>query len=101
MTRRREPSRQALRVLNVVAETSVTGATGADVHRATGLPSGTIYPVLARLERDGLLKSWWEEVDPSEAGRPRKRFYRATALGLQTLRDAVAELRAGRALAWA
>jgi PadR family transcriptional regulator, regulatory protein PadR len=101
MARRRELSRQALRVLSVIAEMSVTGATGADVHRATRLPSGTIYPVLARLEKDGLLKSWWEEIDPSVVGRPRKRFYRTTALGAKSLRNAVAELSVGTVVSWA
>jgi DNA-binding PadR family transcriptional regulator len=40
---------------------------------------GTLYKALARLERDGLLSSEWEVVDPVTAGRPRRRLYRATA----------------------
>lgn len=42
------------------------------------LGHGTLYKALARLERDGLLESWWEEVDPVEVGRPRRRLYRVT-----------------------
>lgn len=44
------------------------------------LGHGTLYKALARLERDGLLESFWEELDTAEAGRPRRRLYRATAM---------------------
>ncbi|GAA1606835.1 hypothetical protein GCM10009804_73530 [Kribbella hippodromi] len=47
----------------------------------TGLKSGTLYPVLARLERASWITSDWEEVDPREAGRPRRRYYHLTGLG--------------------
>jgi DNA-binding PadR family transcriptional regulator len=39
---------------------------------------GTLYKVLDRLERGGLLASRWEDVDAAEAGRPRRRLYRVT-----------------------
>ena len=42
------------------------------------LGHGTIYKALARLERDGLLESRWEDIDPVRAGRPRRRLYRVT-----------------------
>ena len=38
---------------------------------------GTIYPLLSRLQKDGLLTHEWQE---SEQGPPRK-YYRTTALG--------------------
>lgn len=44
-------------------------------------PSGTIHPILARLEQAGWLESRWEEIDPSEKGRPRRRYYRFTSDG--------------------
>lgn len=47
----------------------------------TGLPSGTVFPILARFERLGWLQSGWEELDPSQAGRPRRRYYRFTDSG--------------------
>ena len=34
---------------------------GFDVIDATGLPSGTVYPALGRLERDGYVRSAWED----------------------------------------
>jgi PadR family transcriptional regulator PadR len=55
---------------------------GLDLAREALLATGTIYPVLARLERIGWVTSEWETVDASEAGRPRRRYYRLTAEGL-------------------
>lgn len=56
---------------------------GAEISRATGLASGTLYPVLFRLEKAGWLQSEWENVTPSEVKRPRKRLYWMTAKGLK------------------
>ena len=47
------------------------------------LPSGTIHPILARLESAGWLDSRWEETNPSEAGRPRRRYYRLNPDGAE------------------
>ncbi|MFI7114937.1 PadR family transcriptional regulator [Amycolatopsis sp. NPDC049868] len=49
---------------------------GLEICAAAGLASGTIHPILARLEKVGWLLSRWEEIDPAEAGRPRRRYYR-------------------------
>ena len=57
-----------------------------------GLPSGTIHPILARLEREfGWLTSRWEETDPAQEGRPRRRFYRLTEDGAERSRIALAQ----------
>jgi DNA-binding PadR family transcriptional regulator len=57
-----------------------------------GLPSGTIHPILARLEREfGWLTSRWEDTDPAEKGRPRRRFYRLTEDGAERARIALAQ----------
>ena len=45
---------------------------GLELCAAAGLPSGTIHPILARLERFGWLESSWEEIDPHKKGRPRR-----------------------------
>jgi DNA-binding PadR family transcriptional regulator len=42
------------------------------------LGHGTLYKALSRLERDGLLDSRWEEIQPVDEGRPRRRLYRVT-----------------------
>ncbi|MFJ9785136.1 PadR family transcriptional regulator [Amycolatopsis sp. NPDC101161] len=49
---------------------------GLELCAETGLPSGTIYPILARLEKAGWLAYELEDIDPSESGRPRRRYYR-------------------------
>jgi PadR family transcriptional regulator PadR len=56
------------------------------------LRSGTIYPLLARLEKAEWLESKWEEVDPAEVGRPRRRLYRLTGQGEVVAARALAEV---------
>jgi PadR family transcriptional regulator, regulatory protein PadR len=51
---------------------------GLELLSATGLRAGTLYPLVARLERAGLLESAWE---PAAEGRPRRRHYRLTRDG--------------------
>jgi len=65
---------------------------GADIARATRMLSGTLYPILLRLEKAGWLESEWEDLDPSEAGRPRKRLYRLTGTGYKKTSKAFADL---------
>ncbi len=68
---------------------------GFDVIDQTGLPSGTVYPALSRLERDGLLKSAWEDEHEAHAdGRPARRYYTLTAPGVKALADATSHYRA-------
>ena len=67
---------------------------GFDVIDRTGLPSGTVYPALSRLERDGYVRSAWEdEARAHRAGRPARRYYRITAPGTRALNDALAYYR--------
>lgn len=60
---------------------------GLELSRAAELPSGTIYPMLARLERYGWIKGKWESVDPSREGRPRRKYYALTGKGARSARD--------------
>ena len=63
---------------------------GFDISDATGLPSGTVYPVLRRLEEAGLLRSRWEAPQTARAEqRPPRRYYTVTTSGAQAVRDAV------------
>lgn len=55
---------------------------GLELAQAAELATGTIHPILARLERCGWLESRWEEVDPHQAGRPRRRYYQLTPDGV-------------------
>ena len=64
---------------------------GFDVLDATGLPSGTVYPILRRLEDAGAVRSQWEPVEVArEAARPPRRYYELTGAGAGTLRAALA-----------
>jgi PadR family transcriptional regulator, regulatory protein PadR len=59
---------------------------GFDIIDATGLPSGTVYPALSRLERDGYVRSAWEDEQHAHRdGRPARRYYRVTAAGVRAL----------------
>lgn len=66
---------------------------GLELMRATGHPSGTLYPILLRLQRAGWVQTRWEDVDPVEAGRPPRRYYRLTGDGLVSARMELAALR--------
>src|ERR1700761_5404896 len=64
---------------------------GLQVCQESGLPSGTIHPILARLEGLGWLKSRWEDAVPQEEGRPRRRYYQLTEDGAERARTALAQ----------
>jgi DNA-binding PadR family transcriptional regulator len=75
-------SLQTLRVLEAFLESPAEQLAGADIQKRTGLASGTLYPILLRLEGAGWFVSRWETIDPAAAGRPRRRLYRLTPNGL-------------------
>jgi DNA-binding PadR family transcriptional regulator len=59
---------------------------GYSVMEMTGLPSGTVYPALRRLERDGLIRSQWERQAIADEGlRPPRKYYKLTRSGRVTL----------------
>jgi PadR family transcriptional regulator PadR len=76
-------SLQTLRVLEAFLENPTEQLSGAEVHQRCGIASGTLYPILLRLESAGWFVSKWESIDPSSAGRPRRRLYRLTSTGLR------------------
>ena len=76
-------SLQTLRALEAFLENPADELSGADVQKRSGLASGTLYPILLRLESAGWFVSRWEAVDPSSIGRPRRRLYRLTPTGLR------------------
>jgi DNA-binding PadR family transcriptional regulator len=66
---------------------------GFDIMDRTELPSGTVYPALSRLERDGLLRSQWEDLQKAHGDRrPPRRYYRITPHGDRALAAALARL---------
>ena len=59
---------------------------GLGVMEVTGLPSGTVYPAMRRLERDDLIRSRWEKQSIADAEqRPPRKYYTLTASGRATL----------------
>ena len=67
---------------------------GFDVMDITGLPSGTVYPALRRLEQGGLVGSRWESAgDAQRDGRPPRKYYEVTPAGKVALAEASARYR--------
>jgi DNA-binding PadR family transcriptional regulator len=93
----RRPGLATLEVMRALAEGA---AYGLNIMERAGLPSGTVYPILSRLERDGLARARWESMAQARAdGRPRRRYYALTASGLTVLSEAVTQARSlGRPL---
>src|SRR3954454_10570086 len=83
-------------VLAALLQNPTSELYGVEIGAAAGLPSGTIHPILARLEGVGWLESRWEDVDPSVAGRPPRRYYRLTGVGISHAQAALARARRPR-----
>ena len=73
---------------------------GLELMQDTGLPSGTLYPILLRLARAGWVTSRWEDLDPVTEGRPNRRYYRLTAQGAAAARAEVDAMQARMAKAF-
>jgi len=70
----------------VLAAVSRSVRYGFDIMDATELPSGTVYPILGRLERDGYVRSRWESQTVAQREkRPPRRYYEITASGSRAL----------------
>jgi DNA-binding PadR family transcriptional regulator len=67
---------------------------GYDLMTAARLPSGTLYPLLARLEREKLVASAWET--PKQAGQRPRKYYRLTGEGIRIGRLELAQASARR-----
>lgn len=68
-------------VLRIFLDAPAVEHYGLEISKATGMKSGTLYPVLNRLERAGWLESGWEAIDPRVEGRRPRRYYKITANG--------------------
>lgn len=80
------------KVLRVFVEDPDAARYGLELMKATGLPSGSLYPVLARLERADWIRSRREEIDPVAEGRPARRYYELTPDGLAAARTELAAI---------
>jgi DNA-binding PadR family transcriptional regulator len=67
---------------------------GFDIMDVTGLPSGTVYPALRRLEAAGLVTAKWEDEQAArQEQRPARRYYKMTGAGQRALSEAVGRYR--------
>jgi PadR family transcriptional regulator, regulatory protein PadR len=68
---------------------------GFDIMDATALPSGTVYPILRRLEAEGVVKSKWEREEVARREqRPPRRYYELSPAGAAICREAASRYRA-------
>jgi PadR family transcriptional regulator PadR len=58
---------------------------GYELSKRTGLKSGTLYPLLIRLNDQGLLESKW--MDPETPGKPPRHAYKLSPSGLAFARE--------------
>jgi len=71
------------RVLRVLLDDTSAPRYGYDLMKAARLPSGTLYPMLARLKADGLVTSEWEPPPQDASGRPPRKYYQLTGEGIR------------------
>lgn len=86
-------------VLQALLGFPTAGASGLDLGITTSLRPGSLHPTLARLEHRQWVESYWEEADPSDLGRPRRRLYRLNPVGATMARQALREAQRAQA-AW-
>lgn len=80
-------SHTAAMILQSIALGSIYGFS---IMERTGLPSGTVYPALRRLERDALIRSEWErQAIADQELRPPRKLYKLTVAGRSTLRASI------------
>jgi len=92
MARRKNISKQTRAVLFMLLDNQGERPYGYEISKATGLKSGSLYPILMRLKDQGLLAAHWE--DSPLPGRPPRHMYRLTGDG----RDLALQLRSDDSL---
>ena len=84
VTRKRALSRHARALLAVLLDAQGQWKHGYDLAASTGLKSGTLYPLLIRLDAQGYLEAEWQP--PAASGRPPRHAYRLTVAGVRLAR---------------
>jgi DNA-binding PadR family transcriptional regulator len=90
-------SHVSLKVLKYFVEHPEARISGAEITKALGIPSGTLYPILFRYEQVSWLESEWEKCKPEEIGRPRRRLYRLGKVGSRRAIEIIEEVSFGMA----
>lgn len=93
-TRNRSLSPQAIAVLQALAERQRKWSYGLEIAEATGLASGSLYPILIRMADRAQLESRW--LEPERVGRPPRHAYRITSEGRAALNAALTRSQTSR-----
>lgn len=88
----RRPSTATRLVFQAFLDSAGEETYGFELAGATGLPSGTIYPILRRLEDEKLIRSRWVEVQ-TDTQRRNRRYYALTAAGRRVAQAATVDQR--------
>lgn len=90
-------TRNVVDVLEVLRTSNESGWWGFEIASMTGVPTPTVYGILARLEQVGWVSAHFEDIDPSEEGRPPRRLYELTSDGRESAASSIAEWKSRRA----
>ena len=82
---------QSLKILTTLAGDPEKEWYGLELSKRVGLQPGTIYPIFDRFLKAGWVERRWEDIDPTEEGRPKRRLYRLTRVGEVAAREAIEE----------
>jgi len=86
----RKPSTATRLVFQAFLDSPSDETYGFELAEVTGLPSGSIYPILRRLEDEGFIKGRWAQVEGTRQRR-RRRYYALTGEGRRVAREATVE----------
>jgi PadR family transcriptional regulator, regulatory protein PadR len=90
-----------LKILGALMSYTGNEISGAEIGRIAKLASGTLYPILIRLEHAHWVESRWETENPHALGRPRRRLYRLTGVGVKKAKAAFQDVTSAiGGLAW-
>lgn len=94
--RRRRISDATARVLQLFLDDSNNPRYGLQILKTSRIPSGSLYPILIRLEEQEIIGSRWESATASSLGRPRRRLYELTPAGRSTARGLIEDWAAAK-----
>ncbi|MBV1852037.1 PadR family transcriptional regulator [Catellatospora tritici] len=87
-------------VLAALLEDPTAPRYGFDIAQYAGIATGSLYPILARLEALGVVESYWEQQEQQIEGRPRRRYYKLTEDGAVSARQALARSHRSPSRSW-
>lgn len=80
-------SGKSMEILLILASDPDREYSGYEIGKQLSMPSGTLYPLLLKIEQAGLLTTKWEDGDPKILGRPRRRYHKISGQGVRSLQN--------------